>query len=107
MSWKIELGNGRKLTGLELSGDTFLSDEALTKGDFDGGLKNVKIESTEPDEFGGTNEFAGVHELMELTVLQKVGRKVGFTLRDVEKPGPDSLEALRADVDYLLMMREE
>ena len=81
MSYVIELGNGKVLEGVELSGNTFMTHEAVERKDFGGGgLRGVKISG--PDSEEGGYDPRGEYALMELDGIFKVGEWTCFVLNE-------------------------
>lgn len=96
----VILSDGTQLANLELNGNNFISDNAITEETFSGRLSKVII-TGDPDE--DVCGLIGEHENMALVKVQERNGKFWFILRDMSR---DELERLkdRSDIDYVAMM---
>ena len=96
----VILSDGTQLTNLELNGNNFISDNAITEETFSGRLSRVII-TGDPEE--DECRLIGEHENMALVRVQERDGKSWFILRDMSH---DELEKLkdRSNIDYLAMM---
>ncbi len=110
-TFTITLGDGTQLTGLGLTGNSFIREEPITAQDFDGKLKNVVISCDNDEDFRDRYGLIGEHEYMELLICGKdidadYKGKYLFALRELTKQEIRDLE-IDARLDYHDMMLGE
>ena len=103
MSYTLTLGNGKVLSGLDVSGTCFVSGEAVSEADFSGGLRHAVL-AGEPEEFGETAPFEnGELPTSRLGSVFMIGDKYYFSIEQIDGAVLER-ERSRADIEYLAMM---
>jgi hypothetical protein len=92
----ITLGDGSRLSNLQLNGDNFISSEEITEATFFANLDNVIIDTENGRER---------HPHMALTQIVEVNNSWWFVLRDLTDREISDAK-LRSDLDYIAMMTD-
>ena len=100
MKYDVELSNGKKFSGLKMSGSCFVTEESVNESDFAGGLSLVKVK-----EYGDDGEVLLEYEreLVELGGVFKVDGEMYLWFLERSEEEKARLK-LSADVEYVAMM---
>lgn len=94
--YAVTLGNGKRFTKLRLNGNNFVSEEEITKEDFEGGLYSVDI----------TDGVQDWHmEDVKLDAIQQHEDGWYFVLSE-KSYQEKQFEALQSNLEYLAMMTD-
>lgn len=112
--YSIRLEDGTELTGLTMDGNHFVSNEVIERKTFIRNLGRVEITSDNlytpgPEDNGPGNyddgSYCGTYENLRLVQLEPHNGGTWFRF-EVPTAAEREMSALRADVDYMLMMQE-
>lgn len=92
--YTVTLADGKKLIGLRLNGNNFISETEISPDVFEGNCSPVVISDGKTEE---------VHENMALIHLTKMGDEFWFALRDFSEAELTQMR-MRADIEYIAMM---
>ena len=100
MKYDVELSNGKKFSGLKMSGSCFVTEESVKESDFAGGLSLVKVK-----EYGDDGEVLLEYERehVELGGVFKVDGEMYLWFLERSEEEKARLK-LSADVEYVAMM---
>ena len=93
-TYTITLADGTELTGLQLNGDNFVSEDPIAAETFADNCSPVVISDGETEE---------THESMELLQVTHVGSEYRFVLRDLSAEKLAKIQ-MQADIAYIAMM---
>ena len=99
MKCVIKLSNGNEIA-CEYSGNTGITEQAISRATFAGGLDRVTITGGAPSE--GEEDVRCKDVAKELVTLYPMGKRMCFVLSDAE--GASEVERLRSDLDYVAMV---
>lgn len=103
MSYTIKLSDGTILSGLELSGNNYISKHAVSEATFAGKLGHVEISYSGDDEFPAKTES---YDHMRLASVKNYGVKgYYFVLEEIPRAELEQLK-LAGKIEYLAMMSD-